>query len=115
MRGGFSSIEGAKTSSSSSLIEIAVSALTSSKEAEGSVRFPENKGAGGSGRFGLPPYLAEDGVPGRGLPFRSAGSYGVVVAGGRVRSDPPLDGVQGRPGELRVGEGGDEDLYGGAS
>jgi hypothetical protein len=34
---------------------------------------PENSGAGGSGRTGLPEYL-EDGVPGRGLPLTSAGS-----------------------------------------
>ena len=33
----------------------------------------ENRGAGGKGRFGLPPYF-DDGVPGRGLPLISAGS-----------------------------------------
>jgi len=31
------------------------------------------RGAGGSGRFGLPPYC-DDGVPGRGEPLSSAGS-----------------------------------------
>ena len=34
---------------------------------------PENKGAGGSGLVGLPPYF-EEGVPGRGLPLMSTGS-----------------------------------------
>ena len=34
---------------------------------------PENNGAGGNGRFGLLLYL-DEGVPGRGLPLRSAGS-----------------------------------------
>jgi len=34
---------------------------------------PANRGAGGSGLLGLPPYL-EEGVPGLGAPFRSAGS-----------------------------------------
>jgi len=47
---------------------------------------PENNGAGGSGRLGLPgrppPYL-DDGVPGRGLPFKSAGSYENDDAAGR--------------------------------
>ena len=42
----------------------------------------ENRGAGGSGRFGLPPYF-EDGVPGLGDPFKSAGSYGMFDGGGR--------------------------------
>lgn len=34
---------------------------------------PAKRGAGGKGRLGLPPYLV-DGVPGLGMPFRSAGS-----------------------------------------
>lgn len=58
----------------------------------------ENSGAGGSGLLGLPPYC-EDGVPGRGLPFRSAGSYCGAFGGGRVQSTDVLDGVLGRTGE----------------
>lgn len=46
----------------------------------------EKSGAGGSGRRGLPPYL-EDGVPGRGLPSRSEGSYVPLTGGGLERSD----------------------------
>lgn len=43
---------------------------------------PANSGAGGRGLLGeLPPYL--DGVPGRGLPLISAGSY-AFEAGGLV-------------------------------
>ena len=53
-----------------------------------------NKGAGGSGRLGLPPYF-DDGVPGLGLPFISAGSYAASTGGGR------LEGVHGLVGELR--------------
>lgn len=47
---------------------------------------PEKRGAGGSGLRGLPPYF-EDGVPGRGLPCKSAGSYGIFAGGGRDDSD----------------------------
>ena len=50
----------------------------------------ENRGAGGKGRLGLPPYF-EDGVPGLGLPLRSAGSYGISDAGGLDESEPALD------------------------
>lgn len=65
---------------------------------------PANNGAGGKGRLGLPPYL-ELGVPGRGLPFRSARSYCEPVtdggAGGLVQSaaragDQGLRGEAGR-------------------
>lgn len=51
-------------------------------------RPPAKSGAGGSGRFGEPPYC-DDGVPGRGPPFMSAGSYGTLVAGGRAYSLDP--------------------------
>lgn len=61
------------------------------------------RGAGGSGRRGLPPYL-EDGVPGRGLPLMSAGSYGTLGGGGRDQSDEPRVGVSGRIVEERSGE-----------
>lgn len=54
----------------------------------------ENKGAGGSGRLGLPPYL-ELGVPGRGLPLMSARSYPTLdTEGGRT-----CPGLHGRVGE----------------
>ena len=64
---------------------------------------PANRGAGGSGRRGLPPYF-DDGVPGLGLPLMSAGSYGTVDGGGLVQSDEALVGVSGRMGELRSGD-----------
>jgi hypothetical protein len=60
---------------------------------------PEKRGAGGSGRLGLPPYV-EAGVPGLGLPLRSAGSYLVVTGGGRAYSEEPRDGVHGRVGDV---------------
>jgi hypothetical protein len=54
---------------------------------------PENSGAGGSGLRGLPPYL-DEGVPGLGLPLRSAGSNWTFVGGGGLpRSEEPRDGV----------------------
>jgi hypothetical protein len=72
---------------------------------------PENNGAGGRGRMGLPPYL-DDGVPGRGLPLRSAGSYGMLDGGGRDESDDVRDGEYIREGEFRRGMNG---KYEGAS
>src|SRR4051812_29419877 len=61
--------------------------------------FIENSGAGGSGRRGLPLYV-DAGVPGLGLPFRSAGSYRVETGGGgRLYSDEMRDGVHGRLGD----------------
>ena len=60
-------------------------------------------GAGGRGRRGLPPYW-EDGVPGRGLPLISAGSYGTVGGGGRDQSEEPRVGVSGLMDEARSGE-----------
>ena len=71
---------------------------------------PENNGAGGSGLRGLPPYF-EEGVPGRGLPLMSGGSYTTLDGGGLVQSDEPLDGVNGRTGETRPEPG----MYGGTS
>lgn len=65
----------------------------------------ENKGAGGSGLLGLPPYW-EEGVPGLGLPLISAGSYCGAFGGGRAQSTELLEGVLGRTGE-------DERLRGG--
>jgi hypothetical protein len=64
---------------------------------------PANNGAGGSGLRGLPPYL-DEGVPGRGLPFRSAGSYETLAGGGRVQSDGSLNGDAGLVGDPRSGE-----------
>jgi hypothetical protein len=61
------------------------------------------RGAGGRGRRGLPPYL-EDGVPGRGLPLISAGSYGTLEGGGRDQSEELRVGVSGRIGDERSGE-----------
>lgn len=72
-----------KTSSSSIGIEVMSSVAFESRDTG---LPPANSGAGGSGRLGLPgrpPYL-DDGVPGRGLPFKSAGSYELVEAGGRT-------------------------------
>ena len=53
-------------------------------------------GAGGRGLRGVPPY--SDGVPGRGLPFRSAGSYD-----GRIGEERWGDRCLG--GALNVGGG----------
>jgi hypothetical protein len=60
-------------------------------------------GAGGKGLRGLPPY-AEDGVPGRGLPFRSAGSYEATDGVGRDQSADACEGVEGRAGDDRSGD-----------
>lgn len=62
----------------------------------------EKRGAGGSGLFGLPPYF-EDGVPGLGDPFRSAGSYGMFDGGGRGDRDERDESREGDHDE-RVGE-----------
>jgi len=65
-----------------------------------------NSGAGGSGRFGLPPY-SEEGVPGLGMPLISAGSYATTDAGGLIQSLPCCEGVHGREAALtRVGDRG---------
>lgn len=64
---------------------------------------PEKSGAGGNGRRGLPPYL-EDGVPGRGLPLMSAGSYGMLEGGGRESSEEARDGDHDLVGDARPGE-----------
>lgn len=63
---------------------------------------PAKSGAGGSGRFGLPPYL-DEGVPGRGLPLRSARSYDMGDGGGRESSEEFLDGELARVGEVLGG------------
>lgn len=95
---------GPKTSSSSSLIGIAVASDTSFCALLAAAG-PENNGAGGRGRLGLPPYC-EEGVPGRGLPFISGGSYAIFEGGGLGMSDERLEGVHGRTGETRLGERG---------
>lgn len=59
---------------------------------------PENSGAGGSGLRGLPPYF-EDGVPGRGLPCRSTGSYAMFDGGGREDSDDVRERTDDRAGD----------------
>lgn len=59
---------------------------------------PENSGAGGNGRLGLPPYR-DEGVPGRGLPFKSGGSYRKSTGGGLPNSEEPLEGLHDRVGE----------------
>lgn len=53
---------------------------------------PENNGAGGRGLLGLPPYL-DDGVPGRELPLRSAGSKLATGGGTLAYSALVLDGL----------------------
>lgn len=60
----------------------------------------ENRGAGGKGRRGLPPYL-DEGVPGLGLPLRSDGSNETLGGGGRAGpwSEALEAGVQGRRGK----------------
>lgn len=70
----------------------------------------ENRGAGGSGLLGLPPYC-DDGVPGLGLPLMSAGSYWGAFGGGLDQSIECLEGVLGRTGEDERLRGGIE--YGG--
>jgi hypothetical protein len=64
---------------------------------------PAKRGAGGSGRRGLPPYL-EEGVPGRGLPLRLAGSYEAFVGEGRPESVEPREGEYDRADGARLGE-----------
>ena len=75
-----------KTSSSSSSMGIADKSDVAFESRETGLP-AENNGCGGSGRIGLPgrpPPYREEGVPGRGLPLMSEGSYEAVVAGGRV-------------------------------
>lgn len=92
---------GPKTSSLSSLIGIVVFAGRSLDERLVACG-PEKRGAGGSGRLGLP-YL-EEGVPGLGLPLMSAGSYGMFDGGGREDSDEVRDNVyDDRGGEALAG------------
>ena len=64
-----------------------------------------NSGAAGSGRRGLPPYV-DAGVPGRGLPLRSAGSY-LATGGGRLKSGDMREGLQ----DLVGGELSTPELY----
>jgi hypothetical protein len=65
---------------------------------------PAKRGAGGSGRVGLP--YREDGVPGRGVPLIVSGSNETLEAAGRGQSLEPRDGVQGRGAWLLDGETG---------
>jgi hypothetical protein len=67
------------------------------------VALAAKSGAGGKGLRGLPPY-AEEGVPGRGLPFKSAGSYEATDGVGRVQSVDVREGVEGRTGDERSGD-----------
>jgi len=65
---------------------------------------PENRGAGGSGRRGLPPYR-ELGVPGLEAPLISDGSKLMFGGGGRIYSALPRLGLQLLVGEfLPLGE-----------
>lgn len=86
---------GPKTSSSSSRIGIASSR---SPDDLAPACDPENKGAGGSGLFGLLPYF-DEGVPGLGLPLRSTVSYGMSEGGGREESEEVREIVD-REGEV---------------
>lgn len=109
-------VSGPKTSSPSPIspsrgIEIVASSAKVEFRAE--AFGPENRGAGGRGLLGLPPYL-EEGVPGLGLPLMSAGSN-CRFGGGLLNSEEPLEGVQGLVGEFRpVGEYGTYEVSGGA-
>jgi len=97
--------------SSSSFLIVFVASSVLGRLIEGGLL--AKRGAGGSGRFGLPPYI-EEGVPGRGTPLRSAGSYGTNDGGGLGRSAPTCDGVHGLVGEIeRVGDRGG--IYAGGS
>ena len=58
-----------------------------------------NSGAGGRGLRGLPPYR-DDGVPGRGLPLISAGSYARFDGGGLVQSIEDVELREGDPGRI---------------
>ena len=95
-------LSGPKTSSPSPISPssgIAIVASSAKVEFRAEALSPENRGAGGNGLLGLPPYL-EDGVPGLGLPLRSAGSNW-RLEGGLLNSEEPLEGVQGLVGEVR--------------
>ena len=61
---------------------------------------PENNGAGGRGLLGLPLYR-DEGVPGRGLPLISCGSYATLGGGGLENSVELREGVHGRVGDTR--------------
>ena len=64
--------------------------------------------------MGLPPPYLEEGVPGRGLPLRSTGSY----AGRRDEFEDVRDGeYEERLGDIRLGDTrfGEYGIYGGAS
>jgi hypothetical protein len=96
-------LSGPKTSSPSPMsfsrgIEIVASSAKTELRAD--APGPEKRGAGGSGRLGLPPYR-EEGVPGLGLPFRSAGSNCRFAGGGLPNSEDPPEGVQGLVGDCR--------------
>ena len=103
----FSGLSGPNTSSPSPIspsrgIEIVASSAKTEFRAE--APGPENRGAGGRGLRGLPPYR-EDGVPGLGLPLISAGSNWRLAGSGLLNSEDPFEGVQGRVGDTRpVGE-----------
>jgi hypothetical protein len=109
-------LSGPKTSSLSPIspsrgIEIVASSAKAEFRAE--ALGPENRGAGGKGLLGLPPYL-DEGVPGLGLPLRSAGSN-CKFGGGLLNSEEPLEGVQDLVGEVRPdGEYGAYEVSGGA-
>lgn len=99
-------LSGPKTSSPSPMspsrgIEIVASSAKVEFRAEAVA--PAKRGAGGNGLLGLPPYL-DEGVPGLGLPLRSAGSN-CRFGGGLLNSEEPLEGLQDLVGEVRpVGE-----------
>jgi hypothetical protein len=72
---------------------------------------PENRGAGGRGLLGLPPYL-DEGVPGLGAPLRSTGSN-CASGGGLPRSEDTREGDHDRVGDVRpLGEYGLYDASG---
>ena len=81
---------------------IAVLTPRSTEARDAACAGPENNGAGGSGLFGLPLYL-DDGVPGRGLPLRSEGSYAIGDGGGFEESEELLEGDTDRVLEFLAG------------
>lgn len=79
---------------------IDIVASSAKTEFRGAAPGPENSGAGGRGRLGLPPYL-DEGVPGLGSPSRSTGSNCRFGGGTRLYSEDVREGLHERVGDIR--------------